>query len=150
MRSAMIRTHKDLTKPMLGAGDDTVLVGRDGRMFYLGEEAVRQSAGLVMRDARLAETVALIAAMHDELAKRGIRFLVASPPNASTVYQDDLPDWAQNRGRRTEYDAYLEALRASGVPIVDLRPVMAEARAERRGLLSARHALGGAGRARGL
>ena len=35
---------------MLGMGDNSVLVGRDGRMFYLGEEAVRQSAGLVLRD----------------------------------------------------------------------------------------------------
>ena len=128
MRSAMIRAHKDLTKPMLGAGDAAVLVGRDGRMFYLGEEAVRQSAGLVMRDERIAETVSLIAAMREELARRNIRFLVASPPNASTVYQEDLPYWAQNKGRRTEYDAYLAGLRARGVRAVDLRPVMAEAR----------------------
>jgi len=128
MRSAMIRAHKDLTKPLLGAGDAAVLVGRDGRMFYLGEEAVRQSAGLVMRDERIAETVSLIAAMREELARRNIRFLVASPPNASTVYQDDLPYWAQNNGRRTEYDAYLEGLRAHGVWVIDLRPAMADAR----------------------
>ena len=85
----MIRAHKDLTKPMLGAGSDSVLVGRDGRMFYLGEEAVRQSAGLVLRDERVAESVDLVVAMKAALAKRGVRFLVAVPPNSSTVYQDD-------------------------------------------------------------
>jgi alginate O-acetyltransferase complex protein AlgJ len=128
LREALIRTHKDLTKPMLGFGDDSVLVGRDGRMFYLGEEAVRQSAGLVLRDQRVADTVDLITAIRDDLARRGARFLVAPPPNAATVYQEDLPDWAQNRGRRTEYDLLLEGLRARGVKTVDLRPVMAEAR----------------------
>ncbi len=128
MRSAMIRAHKDLTKPMLGAGDGDVLVGRDGRMFYLGEEAVRQSAGLIMRDERIAATVSLLAAMNAELEKRHIRFVVAAPPNSSTVYQDDLPYWAQNNGRRTEYDAYLQGLRAHGVRVVDLRPAMTEAR----------------------
>ena len=99
-------------------------------MFYLGEEAVRQSAGLVLRDARVASSVDLVAAMNSALAKRGVRFLVASPPNGSTVYQDDLPDWAQNHGRRTEYDLFVEGLAAKGVRTVDLRPVMAEARAE--------------------
>ncbi len=128
LRQALIRAHTDLTKPMLGMGDSSVLVGRDGRMFYLGEEAVRQSAGLVLRDQRVADAVDLIAAMRDDLARRGIRFLVASPPNASTVYQDDLPGWAQNRGRQTEYALFLAGLTARGVTTIDLRPVMAEAR----------------------
>ncbi len=99
LRQALIRAHKDLTKPMLGMGDDSVLVGRDGRMFYLGEETVQQSAGLVLRDQRVADTVALIKAMRDELRLRGVGFLVASPPNPATVYQDDLPDWARTPGR---------------------------------------------------
>jgi hypothetical protein len=130
LRQAMIRAHKDLTKPMLGLGDDSVLVGRDGRMFYLGEEAVLQSAGLVVRDESVADAVDLIAAMNADLKRRGIRFLVASPPNAATVYQDDLPDWAQNRGKRTEYDLFMKGLAARGVKAIDLRPVMAEARTE--------------------
>ena len=128
LRQVLIRTHTELTKPMLGMGDDSVLVGRDGRMFYLGEEAVRQSAGLVLRDQRVADTVDLIVQMRDDLARRGARFLVAPPPNAATVYQQDLPDWAQKRGRRTEYDLLLEGLQAQDVKTVDLRPVMAEAR----------------------
>ena len=146
----MIRAHKDLTKPMLGMGDDSVLVGRDGRMFYLGEEAVRQSAGLVLRDQRVADTVDLIAAMRDDLARRGVRFLVAAPPNAATVYQDDLPDWAQNAGRRTEYDLFLEGLAARGRR--GGRPAAGHGRGARRGagLFPARHALDGARRARGL
>ncbi len=130
LRQALIRAHKDLTRPMLGMGSDSVLVGRDGRMFYLGEEAVRQSAGLVVRDQRVADALDLVSAMRDNLARRKIRFLVAPPPNAATVYQDDLPDWAQNRGRRTEYDLFLQGLAARGVEAVDLRPVMAKARSE--------------------
>src|ERR1700687_835979 len=112
LRQALIRAHKDLTKPMFGLGDDSVLVGRDGRMFYLGEETVRQSAGLVLRDQRVAETVELVTAMKEALARGGVGFLVASPPNAATVYQDDLPDWAPNAGRRTEYDLFLDGLAA--------------------------------------
>ena len=130
LRQALIGAHRQLTKPMLGIGDASVLVGRDGRMFYLGEETVRQSAGLIVRDRGVADTVALLAAMNQDLAERGVRLIVAPPPNAATVYQDDLPAWAQNSGRKTEYDLYLDGLTRAGVKAVDLRPVLRRAAAD--------------------
>jgi alginate O-acetyltransferase complex protein AlgJ len=130
LRQALITAHRELTKPMLGFGNDSVLVGRDGRMFYLGDNAVRQSAGLLVRDRGVTDTLDFLAAMNDDLKRRGIRFLVASPPNAATVYQNDLPDWAQASGRRTEYDLFVEGLAEKGVKTVDLRPVMAAAKPE--------------------
>ena len=129
LRHAMIQLHHDLTKPMLGFGNPDLLMGRDGRMFYQGDDLVRQSAGLVVRDERVADTVAMLVRMRDELAKRGIKFLVFSPPNSATVYNDDLPVWAQNKGRRTEYDLYLSQLAAHGITMVDLRPPLAAAKA---------------------
>ena len=130
LRHALIRAHKDLTKPMLGfgGGADSVLVGRNGRLFYLGEDSVRQSAGLIFRDERVSQTVALLARMNAALAARGIKFLVAVPPNASTIYGDDLPHWAQNHGRRNEYDLMLDELAAKGVKAIDLRPAERQAR----------------------
>jgi hypothetical protein len=129
LRQVLIRAHKDLTKPLLGLGNDSVLIGRDGRMFYLGEETVRQSAGLVFRDRRAADATDLIVRMNEALTARGIRFLVASPPNGATIYQDDLPRWAQNPGKPTEYDLIMANLAKSGVRTVDLRPPVEEARA---------------------
>ena len=128
LREILIRAHKDLTKPLLGLGNDTVLVGRDGRLFYLGQEAVQQSAGLIVRDERVSDTVGLLARISAALKARGIAFLVAVPPNAATIYSDDLPNWAQNRGRRTEYDLLLNGLAARGVRTVDLRPTLEAAR----------------------
>ena len=87
------------------------LIGASGRLFYRGNEMLQQSAGLVYRPARVAETADLLAEMNRQLAARGIRFLVAVPPNSSTIYQDDLPYWAQRNGRATEYDLLLEDLR---------------------------------------
>ncbi len=127
LRQVLIRTNRDLTKPLLGIGNNSVLIGRDGRMFYLGEETMRQSAGLLLRDLRVSDTVDLLAEMKDALGAHGIRFLVAVPPNAATIYQDDLPRWAQNLGEKTEYDALLEKLAARHVQAVDLRPAMTAA-----------------------
>ena len=68
-------------------------------MFYLGDEMVRQSAGLVLRDQKVADAADMLAAMRDALAKRGIGFLVTVPPNSSTIYQDDLPDLGAKQGK---------------------------------------------------
>ena len=130
LRQVLIRAHKDITRPLLGVGNNSVLIGRDGRMFYLGEETVRESAGLILRDRRVAEAADIVQRMNEELRARGIRFLVAPPPNASTIYQEDLPLWAQNPGRRTEYDLFLADLAARSVPAVDVRPVVKQTRAE--------------------
>jgi alginate O-acetyltransferase complex protein AlgJ len=129
LRQTMIRTHRDLSHPVL-YGNESVLIGRDGRMFYLGRDMVRQSAGLVLRDRMVADAANMLAEMRDALARRGVGFVVAVPPNSSTIYQDDLPLWAQNQGRKTEYDLFLADLAARGVKAVDLRPVMKSARSD--------------------
>jgi hypothetical protein len=130
LRSAMIRAHRELSKAVLDTGSNTVLLGRDGRMFYLGEEAVQQSAGLVLRDERVADTVDFLVEMNRKLAVRGVQMLVATPPNGATVYQEDLPDWAKNPGKPTEYDLLMSGLSQRGVKAVDLRPLMMKTRAE--------------------
>jgi hypothetical protein len=130
LRERMIRLHRDLTRPVLFNVNIDVLIGRSGRMFYQGDEMVRQSAGLVLRDLRVEKTARLLAEMRDDLAKRGARLQVAIPPNSSTIYQDDLPAWAQDNGRKTEYDLLLEKLKSYDVKTVDLRPVMKALRAQ--------------------
>ena len=128
LRGRLIRLYTDLTKPLLAKGNGAVLIGRDGRFFYLGEEMVRQSAGLVMRDQSVSDAADMLSAMNDALARRGIRFLVAVPPNSSTIYPDDLPVWARNGGKPTEYDLFLKDLTARGVKAVDLRPILRQER----------------------
>jgi alginate O-acetyltransferase complex protein AlgJ len=130
LRERMIRLHRDLSHPVLFKVNTAVLVGRSGRMFYQGNEMVRQSAGLVLRDARVAQAAHMLAEMRDDLAKRGARLLVAIPPNSSTIYQDELPAWAQDKGKKTEYDLLLEELKRYDVKTVDLRPVMKALRAQ--------------------
>jgi alginate O-acetyltransferase complex protein AlgJ len=130
LRSQMIRLHANLAKRWLGEGNDLVLVGRHGRLFYLGDDSVRQSAGLVRRDSQVTETADFLATMRDALGQRGARLLVASPPNAATIYQDDLPPWARNNGRPTEYTILLADLTARGIKGVDLRPALWAARSK--------------------
>lgn len=129
-RHMMIQLHKDLTKPMLGFGGSEVLIGRDGRMFYLGGEMVRQSAGLILRDQKVADSANLLAGMRDVLKKQGIAFFVLVLPSTSSIYEGDLPIWAQSQGRKTEHDLFLQDLAERGIKTVDLRPTLRRTAAE--------------------
>ena len=128
LRKQMIRWYSNLTKRLLAEGDHRYSLAATAECFYLWDDAVRQSAGLVRRDARVAESADFLVAMRDALRQRGIRFLVASPPNAATIYQDDLPGWARSQGRTTEYDLFIADLAARGIKAVDLRPILWAAR----------------------
>ena len=127
LRQAMIRTFEDTTRP-LSFGNAIVLIGQGGRLFYLGDDAVLQSAGLIYRRPQVVGTAALLARMNNWLTGRGIHFLVAVPPNAATTYRDFLPAWARNNGQRTEYDLLLDELKTKRIDAVDLRPVLEAAR----------------------
>jgi alginate O-acetyltransferase complex protein AlgJ len=124
LRNQMIAWHANLAERLLGEGSPQVLIGRHDRMFYRGDDSISQSAGIVRRDARLAESADFVLAMRDALKQRGIKFIVASPPNAATIYQDDLPAWARSNGRITEYNILLADLAARGVEAIDLRPLV--------------------------
>jgi alginate O-acetyltransferase complex protein AlgJ len=129
LRQRMIRLHRDLTRPVLLGASKFAVIGNSGRMFALDDDMVLQSAGRVVRSRKVAEAAEMLTAMRDALDRRGIRFLVALPPNSSTIYPDDLPGWAQNPGTKTEYDLLLDELKARGVKAVDLRPPLKAARA---------------------
>ena len=129
-RHVLIQLHKDLTKPMLGFGGSEVLIGRNGRMFYLGGEMVQQSAGLIFRDQKVVDSVNLLARSRDELAKRGTAFFVVVLPSTSSIYEADLPNWAQRHGRKTEDDLFLQDLAERGIKTVDLRPTLKQTASE--------------------
>jgi hypothetical protein len=71
LRKQMIGLYANLTKRLFGEGNQLVLVGRHDRMFCLGEDAVCQSAGLVRRDSRVAESADFLAAMRSRSVVSG-------------------------------------------------------------------------------
>jgi hypothetical protein len=141
LRGLSIRTYAALmSQSMFREGDGRVLTGLNGWLFFRGDSMLTESAGLLRRDQRVAAAADIAAAMNHALALRGIRMVVASPPNSATIYGDQLPLWATNRGQQTEYDLFLDDLAQRGVPAVDLRPT-ASGQGPGKGLPHARHAL---------
>jgi alginate O-acetyltransferase complex protein AlgJ len=132
LRKEMIRLALQVDNLLSAHGNENgkVLIGRDGRMYAEQDEAVRQSAGIVMRDRSVKGTAEYLASQRDMLAQHGIGFLVALPPNTATIYPEELPSWARNNGKATEYDLLLTELSKRGVRAIDLRPVLLAAKAD--------------------
>ena len=130
LRAALIHLHAVLTHQLLRSGNKNVLPGRDGWMFLRSDDTIRQSAGDLIREARVAGTADVIADARDRLALDGVKLVFAATPNSATIYPEFLPARVANTtGRRTEYDAMLAALAGRGVRAVDLRPALRAARA---------------------
>lgn len=124
LRRVLIHAQAWLVHGVLGAGTAEVLIGPTGRPFLRENRMVAQSAGRKIDHAGVIAAADMLATLRDSLALQGATLLVAPPPNASSIDAKDLPVWARNPGRATEYDLLLEALAARGVAAVDLRPVM--------------------------
>jgi alginate O-acetyltransferase complex protein AlgJ len=131
LRPVFLRAYALLMSHILSdSGNAEVLVGPQGWMFWRSNSMIEQSAGMIRRDDRVTQSADILAAMRNALAARGIRLLVALAPNSATIYPDQLPRWARNRGQRTEYDVLLDALAARGILGVDLRPAIRAAQAQ--------------------
>ena len=113
LRRVLIRAHKDLTRPVLGPGGGPVLIGRDGRMFYLGDEMVRQSAGLVLRDQKVSDVVDLLGA--DE-GRAGASRRQASRRHAAE-FLHDLPGRSSGLGAEPGQDDRIRPVSFSRSPI---------------------------------
>jgi len=123
-REQLTRANARLRYELSSPTSPWVLIGRDRFLFYLGNDAVQQSMGILIRKKQLAKLVDVVAGLHDELAKRNIKFLFTSPPNNSTINRAHLPRWAAKVPSATEYDLVLPMLASRGVPVLDLRPAL--------------------------
>jgi alginate O-acetyltransferase complex protein AlgJ len=122
LRDWLTGFHAKVLHLWLGFGSDRVLIGHDGRMYLRNETAIEQSAGTILRQDRIGAAVAVVMRVGDLLRHRNIPFTFAIAPNAATIEQADLPSWAQNLGRPTEYDALLQQLQSANIHVIDLRP----------------------------
>jgi alginate O-acetyltransferase complex protein AlgJ len=127
LRETLVHANALLHYALISPTDVRVVYGRDRWLFLNGDAMLQQSMGLLLRRAEIDKFADFAAALRDNLHRQRIAFLVAFPPNSSTVIRARLPAWAALRPAVVEYDLMLRALAIRGVPAVDLRPVLINA-----------------------
>ncbi|MDT8303583.1 MAG: hypothetical protein RQ760_19035 [Sedimentisphaerales bacterium] len=109
---------------------DKALIGRSGWFFY--KPAVQYLIEPLPADSQYSreDVLSAVISFRDQLARRGIRLLVVPAPNKASLYPEMLTSRAEDLEQlvnpKTIY--IISKLRESGVEIVDLFRVFAEAR----------------------
>lgn len=136
-RGELLRLHNHLLVRVFDVSPARdVLLGRDGWLYFKGEEGTsfdRYFRGtLPFGDADIARIVAELSRRHAWLAAHGIAYVVTIAPEKATIYPEHLPGWATRIVPRAPLDRLSDALHAAGVPYVDLRKPLREAKARER------------------
>lgn len=122
LRAQLIRLHGALRYAVMLPTDLRVIIGRDKWLFLNGDGTIEQATGKVLREPAIAKFADRAAELHKRMLAKNARFLIAIPPNGSTINRFRLPAWAADKPAVSEYDLMMQALAARHVPAVDLRP----------------------------
>lgn len=126
LRAVLLGPAQEVLTRCFRAGNEKVIVGRDGWLFYSGDFEYLANPGFLqagrMRKRELAgahpDPVAAIGRFADDLAARGIRLILVPVPGKPSVYGDKLgaEDGPGNNKSFAEFKARVEGL---GVTVLD-------------------------------
>ncbi len=130
MRSALIVAQHWALVDIFGVSPvATVMIGREGWLFWLGEDARsldRHYRGTrKVPDFEAEAYLAEVKRRQEYLRSRGIAYLALIVPEKFTIYPEYLPSWVAPGRDPTLLARTMDRLAADGsVPYVDLRPVL--------------------------
>jgi len=112
---------------------DKTLIGKERWMIYTDEGSIddyQHINGLSQAD--LERFRQALDGLNEDLRQKGIKFLVVIPPNKNTIYPEYVPDEIPVKTAPSRYDQLVEYMQQHGkTQIIDLRPVLLEARKTR-------------------
>lgn len=110
-----------------------MLVGKDGWLFMTAEKTIEDYQGVSrLTDEQLQRITGGVRDLQSALQARGTRLLIVIVPNKQTLYPDKMPPQIaplSPENRLTQFYAAVQPI--LGADLIDLRPALSQARAER-------------------
>lgn len=133
-RDTLIRTANLLKMDLFGQSPmKTVILGQKGWLFFNDEMDLEDWLNLTdYSQEELDNAVRIFTERGKWLEDQGIAMLVVIAPNKSTVYGEYLPQSYHKLGPSPRLDQLAEAFTRAGIPFLDLRPALLDAKAQRR------------------
>lgn len=128
-RATLIRANNQWLRSLLHtSSNDKVIIGKAGWLFYSETVAdfLKEDGFATQWEATL---VANLCQLRDDLATRGVDFLLIIIPNKNTIYPEYMPDRFPRRPGPQTYERVRDGLRARGVWVIDLRPILLQHKA---------------------
>ncbi|MCI9589673.1 MAG: alginate O-acetyltransferase [Lachnospiraceae bacterium] len=98
----------------------SVILGKNGWLFYAGQNSAEDFRGLGGRTEEWhQEVAALVNAVNAGLEAQGIEFIILLAPNKERIYQEYMPDYMEIVNEKNRLDVLADYLREStSVPVV--------------------------------
>ncbi|MCD4722732.1 MAG: hypothetical protein K8S13_23175 [Desulfobacula sp.] len=128
-RSWLVSMNNKFRLKLGASPSDKIIKGKEGWLFYTGGDMVDQYRGINLYTS--SELKRWIKAMEERkawLAKKGIPFIIAVPPNKMTIYSEYLPNWISKVSSLTRIDQLMSEIDGSQLDFVDLRKPIFEAK----------------------
>lgn len=121
---------------MLGSSpkDSMLLIGKDSWHFYILKrdgnnlEDFRKNDGLSSEE--LQQWKSALETKYNWLKQKGIDYLFVIAPNKHSIYPEYYPARIRPVGTQSRLDQFMEYMRDSEVPVLDLRPALIQAKPE--------------------
>ncbi|MBX7230521.1 MAG: hypothetical protein K1X29_00410 [Bdellovibrionales bacterium] len=122
-RTELLKFKELLTVQIDGYSNENVLEGREGWLFYRGENNLldyQNDRPFTSEEVKLWVKYIELQIMNAK--KIGAQFLFMVTPNAHTIYGDSyLPKWIKKRGKISRLDQLASALQEAEIGIIDPR-----------------------------
>lgn len=137
-RIALLHLHNRTLVRAFGVSPArNVLLGRDGWLYFLGEEGTsldRYYRGTSpVTDGEVLRVLAELKRRERFLASHHVAYVVTIAPEKASIYPEHLPEWAARAAQPTPLGRLAEAIRADGtLHYVDLRAPLRAAKERER------------------
>ena len=136
-RDQLIRWHHATLLELFGVSAlATVMHGSGGWYYWLGEDGLsldRHYRGVAaFPQSYVDASVAELIRRRDWLAARSIAYVVAVVPEKFTIYPEFLPVWVGPPAQPSPFDRVVAAASRSDMALLDLRPVLLDAKTRER------------------
>ncbi len=129
-RDTMVDAFSAFKLTVFAEGNEQVVVGRDSYLFF-AETLNSYTGEASMTDAEIASAADALLSLYEYAKAHDARFLFVAAPNKNSIYSEKMPARYQMLTEGRELDRLYLALDARGVPYLDLRPILVEAKAEK-------------------
>ncbi len=119
--------YADARLTLFNEGNDQVIAGKDNFLFF-DDTTADYIGSAPMTDGEITETADALALLHRRTTEAGASFLFLCAPNKNTIYGEYMPERYIKNPNPTDMDRLFAELETRGVPYIDLRPILAEAK----------------------
>jgi len=130
LRGKMVDAFSALKLAIFHEGNEQVVAGKDDFLFF-AETLSSYTGDSPMTDEEISSAADSLAALHEYCKASGARFLFLAAPNKNSIYPEKMPARYKMETDSRELDRLYAELTKRGVPYLDLRPILTDAKSEK-------------------